>query len=63
MDFSALRVIVIDECDFFFGDQKNFELIKAFAKHRSVDSTKVQYLLFSATHGAGIGAEAKTAEV
>jgi len=63
MDLSKLKAIVIDECDFFFADQKNYDIIKGFAKAKSVLSANPQYLLFSATHGAGIGAEAKAEEV
>lgn len=63
MDLSKLKVIVIDECDFFFADQKNYDVIKGFAKSKAVLNCNPQYLLFSATHGAGISAEAKAEEV
>jgi len=50
IDLSALKMIVIDEADFFFGEEKNFTEIKTL--HEKVIKplpNPVQYVLFSAT--------------
>jgi hypothetical protein len=36
MDLSGLKVIIFDECDFFFGDEKNFAIIKSIADNKIV---------------------------
>jgi len=36
MDLQALKVIVFDECDFFFGDDVNFGIVKSIAQNKVV---------------------------
>lgn len=63
LDLSALQVVVIDEADYFFGNERNYEEILQFHKLLNPQSTKdkktgeeilaepfYQYVLFSATY-------------
>ena len=51
MDLSALRVIVIDEVDFFFSDSRNQQEIEDLTRRTfNKLKQKIQWLMFSATY-------------
>ena len=50
LDLKALRCLVMDECDVFFLDEKNYESVKTIARSTSLkDHSGFQWVLFSAT--------------
>ena len=50
-DFSDLKVIVVDEADIFFGDERNFRDLELLNnKYFSKINSKIQWILFSATY-------------
>ena len=52
IDLSSIKCLIIDECDFFFEDDKNYEMIEKIVKYKHIQAAQPQYLLFSATAGS-----------
>ena len=47
----SLKCLVIDEADFFFQDDKNFETIQKIKNYKHLkDNSELQWILFSATY-------------
>ena len=57
IDLSELKVIILDEADVFFTDDKNFATVKFIASHKHLKNrdadNRVQWILFSATYPKG----------
>ena len=50
LDLSGLRVVVIDEADFFFEDENNNKSLMQLHAYLQKLELKYQYVLFSATY-------------